>query len=144
MFPSKQTEHFVAKACKFLRREGYLCTPLRQNMLRIFFTDSHIRVKHLKAQLQERYECKTSTQSLYSNIRLLTRLNLICKTGDMNSYELHFKRNHIHMICRQCGRVNELHDRIVFDTIRKQCRNFTFEAFDVDITLYGICTACQK
>jgi len=141
-----ETERFLDKVCAFLKTEGKRCTPLRQNILRVLFEQSHVSVRSLRSFLRERQRYVASDQALYGNLELFETLHLVAKSYDHGavSYALRSKRSRVHLVCTRCGRTIEEQESGVFEAIRQKCREWRFALTDADVTLEGICEHCRN
>ena len=59
-------------------------------------------------------------------------------------FELSRDEHHDHFVCTRCGQVDEFHDEIIEARQHEIAAKAGYEIADHSMTLYGICTACQK
>ncbi|MDA1353537.1 MAG: transcriptional repressor [bacterium] len=60
-------------------------------------------------------------------------------------YEQNFgDKLHDHIICNNCGRIQEIKDDLVGDLLDKYCLKINFEADYRSLHIYGLCDKCQK
>lgn len=88
--------------------------------------------------------------TVYRNINLLVNKGLVCKV-EFNEgkyrYESASLPHHHHIICTQCGKINDiesdsLHNEI--DKISKTvCVNFNFEIKEHKVEFFGKCKTCK-
>lgn len=107
--------------------------------------------KHLSAQeIFEKLKSKgVSLTTVYRTLSLLEKTGIVKSTSFSKrhkSYEI-FKEPHIHLICSNCGRIEEIKappvkTLIKFLKLEKRVR-ITDELF-YKIEIYGICNKCKK
>ncbi|WP_321779568.1 Fur family transcriptional regulator [Sulfurimonas sp.] len=137
--PLQSTERYIDLFCSMLKSDKLKCTPIRQDILRVFFTSGHINVKEILKQVQ------TSKQSVYSTLKLLLSYNIITKqTHNNNSfYELTRGNDHYHLICSRCCEHVEFSDSELIELIDKMAIKNNFKTNKLDIALYGLCEKCN-
>ena len=64
--------------------------------------------------------------------------------GGHSVFELTSADHHDHMVCNQCGRVEEFFDSIIENQQDKIAEKYGFEITDHSMYLYGICSECKK
>ena len=64
--------------------------------------------------------------------------------GGHSVFELTSADHHDHMVCNQCGKVEEFFDRIIEDQQDKIAEKYGFKITDHSMYLYGLCSDCQK
>jgi len=85
-----------------------------------------------------------SLATVYKNILLMVKKGVLIEVpilGQKSKYEL-YKEEHIHLICTQCGKVEDktyTEDKSIFTKLAKK-ENFKLNS--QQINLYGICQAC--
>lgn len=85
--------------------------------------------------------------TVFRTIRLLTDLGVICRVL-MEDGSLHYKvsergKHHHHIVCSECGAVQELDQCGISDLMRELSRA---TGFDIDrhwLELYGRCASCR-
>ncbi len=92
-------------------------------------------------------EFRVSLATVYNNLELLTRCNLISKNqfgGSKFLYQKTFGTTaHHHMICSICGNVKEFTDRKLQEYIgTKHFASFNTSYYTLN--LYGVCKKCSK
>lgn len=60
------------------------------------------------------------------------------------TYELNQGRPHDHIVCINCGRVDEFHDQIMLARQRAVADGLGYLLHNHQLALYGICPACQQ
>ena len=52
-------------------------------------------------------------------------------------------RHHDHLVCMECGRIEEFHDERIERLQAEICERRGFQLADHDLRLMGLCRACQ-
>lgn len=63
---------------------------------------------------------------------------------DRATYELQEGRHHDHIICVQCGRIEEFVDPAIERAQRLVASTLGYELTDHSLVLYGVCESCRK
>jgi Fur family ferric uptake transcriptional regulator len=64
--------------------------------------------------------------------------------GANSVFELNRGEHHDHMVCVQCGRVEEFKDETIEQRQQEIARNKHFQLTEHSLCLYGVCVECQK
>ncbi len=64
--------------------------------------------------------------------------------GGHSVFELTSADHHDHMVCNQCGKVEEFFDSIIENQQDKIAEKYGFKITDHSMYLYGLCSGCQK
>jgi len=74
---------------------------------------------------------------------LVDELDLLHHTGDQHYYETRMKREHAHVVCLQCGKIEEYFGEPLTQ-MRQQVKDiFGFEILIVRTEIGGYCPNCQ-
>lgn len=129
----------------FLRSLGKRLTPERFKILDIALQmGQHFTADELYAKL-ELLSFHVSRVTVYST------LNLLCDAGILSEesfgkrkkqYELN-QRNHIHLICRSCGKIREVDDPQIMHQFALR-RYGSFNPQKVSIEIFGLCGNCFR
>ncbi|PIT84187.1 transcriptional repressor [Candidatus Micrarchaeota archaeon CG10_big_fil_rev_8_21_14_0_10_45_29] len=52
--------------------------------------------------------------------------------------------SHLHLVCKKCGSISDMHDVRIFDFIKKKTNPGKFIAQGAEVTIFGICKNCKK
>lgn len=132
-----------------LKASGLKATQPRIKILEIFQQNP---VRHLSAEdvyrllLAENLEIGLATVyrvlSQFEQAGILTR-NFF--EGGKAVYEINEGTHHDHIVCLNCGRVEEFHDSEIEKRQQEIARKHGFEMVDHALALYGYCVpACKK
>lgn len=90
--------------------------------------------------------CHVSRATLYNNLELLVDSGILRKHvyGQSTEYELlESQSRHIHIICKECGKVKEVRDVETLNYLNtKKYSAFTTDYFVLYV--YGTCNACSR
>ena len=145
--PSTETQ---GRLLAELATRGVRMTRQRRAILEVIETADH----HLDAaQIQrwaERIEPSVDRVTVYRTLGLLKRhglvdeLDLMHVSGEGHYYERITGRNHLHVTCLACGRVEEI-ETPHLDAIRAEVeRNCSFKVEVARLEIGGYCAACKE
>ena len=122
-----------------IRKAGLKVTLPRVKILEILeSSDSrHMTAEDVYKQLLERGE----DIGLATVYRVLTQfVNAGLAEGGQAVFELNRGRHHDHIVCQQCGRVEEFVDDTIEKCQRQVADKSGFEIMDHSLIIYGRCT----
>jgi len=64
--------------------------------------------------------------------------------GGHSVFELNHGSHHDHLVCDQCGKIEEFLDDTIEKCQHKVAKKFGFKMTDHSLYIYGICPECQK
>ena len=128
-----------------LRQAGHRLTSPRQRILSVIrASDGHITAEQILKRVRTRSGAMNKS-SVYRTLDLLTRLNLINPTDFGNGrieYEIHRHPHHHHLLCRDCGAMTEVAEKI-FAPLEKSLRTeYQFIPDLEHFVIYGLCRKC--
>lgn len=133
-----------------LKGQGYKLTPQRRAVLGVIMENEG---KHLSSE--EIYDIVKGNcpdiglATVYRTLNLLEKMGVICKMNfddGCNRYELvHDEEDHQHhhLICRGCGKVEEVEDDLLEVLEQKIEKKYNFEIKDHSVKFYGYCSECR-
>jgi Fur family ferric uptake transcriptional regulator len=132
---------------RFLRTRGLKLTSQRQRIFeRAFATHEHFSAETLYRWMREEQGPRVSRATVYRTLGLLLEGGFI-DSLDTGRGELMYEhtlghRHHDHMVCLQCGRIEEFHDPRIEALQAEACASKGFELISHDHRLLGHCRAC--
>jgi Fur family ferric uptake transcriptional regulator len=132
-----------------LKERGVRLTRQRQVLLELIDkSGQHLDAETLYLRARES-DPKLNRVTVYRTLKMLKEsglvdeLDLLHKDGDQHYYETRMKREHAHVICLRCGKVEEF-----FGEPLKQMRKEVEDTFGFEIRLVrteigGYCSHCQ-
>ena len=132
----------------FLRERGLRLTPQRLAIFeRAFATHQHFTAEELYAWLKDA-PGKVSRATVYRTLGLLVEGNFL-ESLDTGEGELRYEhvlghRHHDHMVCVDCGRIEEFFDERIEALQVEACRAKGFDMVSHNLRIFGRCRACAK
>nr|WTB28256.1 transcriptional repressor [Streptomyces sp. NBC_00830]WTB35825.1 transcriptional repressor [Streptomyces sp. NBC_00830] len=132
-----------------LKRKGLRSTTQRRAVLAALQGHPHSTAPDLEARLEVGKDSKSglSRQGLYNVLEDLTKAQLIrCiePAGSPARYELRVGDNHHHLVCRGCGRVEDVDCTVGAAPCLDPVESKGFVIDEAEITWWGHCHACQE
>jgi Fur family ferric uptake transcriptional regulator/Fur family peroxide stress response transcriptional regulator len=137
----KMTDHVA-----LLKESGLKATFQRINILETIEKHGHITIDAIYEEVSK-IHTSLSLATVYKNILLMVEKKVLVEVpvaGQKSKYELK-KEDHIHLVCTECGMVEDkpLINRV--DTlIEDMTKEERFALSSEQINLYGVCRACQE
>jgi Fur family ferric uptake transcriptional regulator len=111
--------------------------------------EEHLDAASLLA-LARRREPDLDRATVYRTIEKLKQLGLIDEldlmhlNGEKHYYEVKPRRDHVHLACYQCGRIEEFNSAL-FEQLKNQvAKQLGFEVRVTRLEIGGRCNACQR
>ncbi|MEV5571004.1 transcriptional repressor [Spirillospora sp. NPDC052269] len=128
-----------------LRAKGYRVTPQRQLVLEAVTKLEHGTPEEICTEVQ-RTAGGVNISTVYRTLELLEELGLVKHAhlghGPPN-YHLAAEAQHIHLVCRDCGRVNDVSLDAAAGLAAGLDRDHGFETDVQHLTVYGRCKDCR-
>lgn len=144
-------EHRIDRIKKQLHAKSYKLTPQREATLRILLERE---ADHLSAEdiflLVKEIAPEIGLATVYRTLELLSELKIVDKInfGDgVSRYDLRkegAKHFHHHLVCIECGSVEEITDDLLEDVEKIVESDWGFDVKDHRLTFHGICRKCQS
>lgn len=134
---------------RYLREQGLPVTQQREAVAQVVFeSQGHLSVEEIEGKLRERGE-KTGKATVYRTLEMLVASGLVAERDfgeGFKRYEHLFGQApvHGHMICDECGDVNEIQEaelKRIQDRVAREA-GFTPSRYRVEI--YGLCLSCRE
>ncbi len=127
---------------EMLKASQLKATVQRLTILEIMSHSGHITIDSLYQQINKTHPT-LSLATIYKNILIMVEKGVVIEVpvaGAKSYYELK-KQDHIHIICKECGMIE---DR---DMDKEACswddKYSNFSLSHIEINLYGVCSNCQ-
>ncbi len=133
-----------------LAAKGVRLTPQRRALVEIIQSaEQHLDAATL-LELAKKKEPDIDRATVYRTLellkkhRLINELDLMHLQGEKHFYEVRTRRDHVHLACFQCGRIEEFSSDL-FERLKGQISTQTgFEAVVVRLEVGGRCRVCRS
>ncbi|MGR5993642.1 ferric iron uptake transcriptional regulator [Bacillus cereus] len=144
-------EERIERIKKQLHATSYKLTPQREATVRVSLEneEDHLSAEDVYLLVKEKSP-EIGLATVYRTLELLSELKVVDKInfGDgVSRYDLRqegARRFHHHLICTQCGAVQEIQEDLLGEVERKVERDWSFKVKDHRLTFHGICKNCQE
>lgn len=133
---------------KLLKVNNLKYTTQRELILKIIYdNDGHFTPEDIYNLIKERYpNIKLGIATVYRTLTLLEDANIVSSISfgtQGKKYEFGLKEHHDHLVCLECGGIEEFYD----ETIEKQqeliAKQHNFKMTNHIMKITGICASCQ-
>ncbi len=143
-------EHRIEQIKKQLHSQNYKLTPQREATVRVLLEreEDHLSAEDVYLLVKEKSP-EIGLATVYRTLELLSELKIVDKInfGDgVSRYDLRkegAKHFHHHLVCIECGSVEEIVNDLLEDVEKIVEKDFGFEVKDHRLTFHGICRQCQ-
>jgi Fur family transcriptional regulator, ferric uptake regulator len=128
-----------------LRSRGYRVTPQRQLVLEAIKGLEHATPEDICAEVRQTAR-GLNISTVYRTLELLEQLGLVIHTHlghGAPTYHLAEQADHVHLVCRECGKVTEVPPETVRDLVSALDRQEGFETDVGHLTVFGRCGTCR-
>lgn len=135
------TDHALA-----LREAGLRVTAPRLATLEVVTEHPHGDAESIARAVRERLGA-VSRQAVYDILNALTEVELLRRVsvgGRSMRYELHRRDNHHHLVCRECGRLEDVPCAIGAAPCLIPHDDHGFEIEIADVVYRGVCSGCRE
>lgn len=132
-----------------LKRKGLRNTPQRRAVMAALLGRPHSTASDLEAELARAKSPSggLSRQGLYNVLEDLTRVELLRRiepAGSPTRYELRVGDNHHHLVCRECGRIEDVDCHVGQAPCLDPIEEKGFAVDEAEITWWGLCGDCRR
>lgn len=144
-------EERIERIKKQLHAASYKLTPQREATVRVLLEneEDHLSAEDVYLLVKEKSP-EIGLATVYRTLELLSELKVVDKInfGDgVSRYDLRQEgasRFHHHLICTDCGAVEEIQEDLLGEVEKKVERDWRFKVKDHRLTFHGICDKCQE
>lgn len=134
-------------ALQTLREKGHRLTPQRVIVLEAIETsEDHVSAEEIYERARSRYPYM-NISTVYRTLELLKELGLVAESdlgGGRYLYHPTGKASHHHLVCRKCGRIEDV-DEAAFERLRDELKaRYGFDARFEHMAVFGTCKRCQS
>ena len=135
---------------EIFRKNGYKLTTQRRVIFEVLYEDSckHPSPEEIYDRVKDKYP-EIGLATIYRTLQLMEDLGIVYKMNfndGLSRYELCLSNahQHHHLICMQCGRVEEVEIDLLEGLEASIEENKGFQITDHSVKFFGICKSCQK
>ena len=140
--PETRFQHLVDK----VRRRGGRLTPQRVAILRILAaSEDHPSVEQIYDRIKDAFPT-TGMATIYKTVTLLKEMNEVLELGfadGSNHYDGNRPYPHPHLICTQCGEIQDLDVPDLDEVVARVSQQIDYEVHSHRLDLYGVCPKCK-
>lgn len=128
-----------------LRAAGLRVTMPRLAMLTWLDGHPHATVDGIAAGVRERFGT-VSTQAVYDMLAACTAAGLLRRiepAGHPARFERRAGDHHHHLVCRRCGRTEDVDHAIGAQPCLTAAEDLGFMVDEAEVVFWGVCPACQ-
>lgn len=129
-----------------LRAAGRRLTPQRQQVLDLVERLGHATPEQI-VDAAPSDGAPMALSTVYRSLEALQELGLVTHTHvdhRVPSYHLVTHATHIHVVCRECGSVDEAPADVAAELVARLDRSLGFEADVTHAAIHGLCHTCRK
>jgi Fur family ferric uptake transcriptional regulator len=134
-----------------LHKASYKLTPQREATVRVLLENEadHLSAEDVYLKVKDKAP-EIGLATVYRTLELLAELKVVDKInfGDgVARFDLRkegAKHFHHHMVCMECGAVDEIEEDLLEDVERRVEKEFNFKILDHRLTFHGICHRCHE
>ena len=129
-----------------LRERGMRVTPQRVLINRALRElDRHVTADEVLAAVSQRLP-NASLPTVYATLDLLEELGMVRRVAARSGAALYDPRTdeHQHLVCRACGRVEDIDVAVDSASAFRAARRGGFEPSDAELVVSGVCGSCAK
>jgi Fur family ferric uptake transcriptional regulator len=129
-----------------LRARGYRVTPQRQLVLEAVTKLEHATPEEICGEVQQTARA-VNISTVYRTLELLEQLGLVTHSHlghGAPSYHLAAEAEHVHLVCRECGRITQASPGAVAALVSALQAEQDFETDVRHLTVFGLCGDCRR
>lgn len=130
---------------EYLKDNKLRRTPERYAILKaIYSINGSFEIETLLKHMEENEKFRVSRATVYNTVALLINANLVIhhQFGPISKYEKCLGSEKSHMICTKCGKVAEINNINLKETIEAHIKKFHLTHYSLYI--YGLCNKCNQ
>src|SRR6266576_3585048 len=138
--------HDDAELAELLRDRGLRATSQRVVMHRLLRDrDRHVSAEELLSEASERLP-GVSLPTVYATLELFEQLGIVRRVNGGGGTLLWDTRAdvHHHMICRRCGRIEDMETPLDLERARRSAERSGFEPDRAEVVVGGLCASCAR
>lgn len=134
---------------RFLRQRSLKLTTQRDRIFeRVFDTHDHFSAETLYSWMKAEEGPPVSRATIYRTLSLLADGGFLESldpgTGELLYEHVLGHRHHDHMVCLDCGRIDEFHEERIEELQEKICEDRGWVLKHHNLRLFGTCRTCTR
>jgi len=133
-----------------LQQSSYKLTPQREATVRVLIENEkdHLSAEDVYLKVKDKAP-EIGLATVYRTLELLAELKVVDKINfddGVARFDLRkegAKHFHHHLVCMECGRVDEIHEDLLPKVEERVESEYQFKILDHRLTFHGICSECQ-
>ena len=129
----------------YLKEHKCRKTPERYAILdAVYSMEGSFEIEELLKFLEKERKFRVSCATVYNTMTLLQNANLVVRHqfGTTSKYEKCLGTEKSHMVCTSCGKVTEIENLNITETITANIKKFHLTHYS--LYLYGLCNKCHQ
>lgn len=142
---SKIAESAKQRFADYLKENKCRRTPERFTILEaVYSVNGCFDIDELLEYMEDKMKFRVSRATIYNTISLLINANLVVhhQFGSESKYERCVGTEKSHMICTKCGKVTEISNIDLTETLTANVKKFHLTHYS--LYLYGLCNKCHQ
>lgn len=142
---SKIAESAKQRFADYLKENKCRRTPERFTILEaVYSINGCFDIDELLEYMEDKMKFRVSRATIYNTISLLINANLVVhhQFGSESKYERCVGTEKSHMICTKCGKVTEIGNIDLTETLTANIKKFHLTHYS--LYLYGLCNKCHQ
>lgn len=140
-------EHMTSKAGieQVLKEASMRVTQPRVAVLAAVTANPHADTETIISAVHEGHP-NVSHQAVYDSLKLFTNLGVIRQIqpqGHIARYESRVGDNHHHVVCRQCGKLEDVDCSVGASPCLHASNDHGFKIDEAEVIYWGLCPECQ-
>ncbi len=127
-----------------LRARGYRLTPQRELVLQAVGRLGHATPEEISTEVRQSSQA-VNISTVYRTLELLEELGLVTHAHlghGAPTYHVATDDDHVHLVCRDCGRVDEVSPTVLQDVVERLASDRGFAVDVGHFAVFGRCAAC--
>jgi len=140
------TDNRVQELVAGLRANGHRLTPQRLAVLRVLAeSPDHPSVEQIYDKVRRQHPM-ISLATVYKTVETLKGMGQVLElefSGASNRYDGRWTEPHVHLVCRGCGRIQDLELPALTQEAREAAERTGYELLGHRLDFYGLCPNCR-
>jgi len=132
---------------KLLKKNNLKQTTQRELILKVIYhNDGHFTPEDIYNLIKESHpEVKLGIATVYRTLTLLEDADIVTSISfgaQGKKYEFGLTEHHDHLVCLECGGIEEFYDDVIEKQQEAIAKKFNFEMKSHVMKITGVCSAC--